>query len=662
MRGSITVFLSITLTVILALVCTLIESARISAIDARINGITYMGLDSTFAEYASPLFSDYGLLLLWSKEEDFRQRLENYCSYNLDMNKGIIIERNTDLYKINLDYIETHDIEYATDRNGKVFSEQVGEYMKYGVFEGIFENLITQIDLFNQGSRIKKFYDKIGELKDVFIKVEKELGDIKDSIEKIQSVKDSPRVLLDRMLNIADDIQENVKSGEDSSLLINDFKANYKILNENEDELTNCIRKIKENSEKYLNSTIVVRESVSKLKDELLNTEDVNDEEIGDLLRDLDFNGGDSYNILKNKEIIDTYVLKLKSLDNYLKKNNGDISEDRITNHLKDIKEIKESFADFDVNKLDITFEKNEDEEGENESILDFVKKLKDEGVLALVLKNPDDLSNETIETNDLPSLKFSNVDNQDSEDDLLKTGKDKLIYSEYLINHFGNYVNQIEETKLRYELEYLINEGNNDKENLSSVVDKLILIREGCNLMYLLKDPIKRSEALKLATTLVGAMGIPFLIPITQFLILSAWAYGESIIDVRDLLSGGKVEIFKNSSSWNLSLSGIKEIAGKGEGNKSKEGPGLTYKEYLRILLLMKDSDKQYYKTMDLIQLNICIRENPDFRIEDCINKVEVKSAYSAKPLFVTIPFVKSFFNYKSGVYNFEIIQGYEY
>ena len=81
LRSSITIYLSLMLVVIIALICTLIESGRVSAINARLRSITYMAADSVFAEFAQPVFDKYGVMLLWMDEEEFAGSFQNYVIF-----------------------------------------------------------------------------------------------------------------------------------------------------------------------------------------------------------------------------------------------------------------------------------------------------------------------------------------------------------------------------------------------------------------------------------------------------------------------------------------------------------------------------------------------------------------------------------------------------
>ena len=52
----------------------------------------------------------------------------------------------------------------------------------------------------------------------------------------------------------------------------------------------------------------------------------------------------------------------------------------------------------------------------------------------------------------------------------------------------------------LSYELEYMIGGKKLDEENLTSVVSRLLVIREGLNMIHILSDSKKRQEAQNLA------------------------------------------------------------------------------------------------------------------------------------------------------------------
>ena len=186
----------------------------------------------------------------------------------------------------------------------------------------------------------------------------------------------------------------------------------------------------------------------------------------------------------------------------------------------------------------------------------------------------------------------------------------------------------------MAYELEYILNGKTSDKENLKSTVNSLLLMREGLNLFSAWKDPVLSSQAETAAATLVGWTGVYPAIKLTQFTMIVGWSFAEAIVDVRTLLSGGNIPIIKNSESWTLEFSQIADFLDGDLFLTAKENNGLSYDEYLRLLLYAQGRSDRRYHTMDVIQLRMR-EKNPDFSMADCLGAVQVKASMKAAPIF---------------------------
>ncbi len=58
------------------------------------------------------------------------------------------------------------------------------------------------------------------------------------------------------------------------------------------------------------------------------------------------------------------------------------------------------------------------------------------------------------------------------------------------------------------------------------------------------------------MALTIASALAIPVASGIISAALIGCWAFAESVLDVRELLDGGKVALVKtDGSSWQLSL-----------------------------------------------------------------------------------------------------------
>lgn len=214
------------------------------------------------------------------------------------------------------------------------------------------------------------------------------------------------------------------------------------------------------------------------------------------------------------------------------------------------------------------------------------------------------------------------------------------VLFREYLLQHFPNYAEGTSGAALDYQAEYILGGKATDKNNLKYVVNRLLLIREGLNYAYCASDTQMSAQAGSLATTLTGFLGIPALTAATKHALLLAWAYGESLIDVRILLDGGKVPLMKSSGAWSLTLENLGRVTEILQSGAEDKKEGLTYKDYLRILLHMGKLSNQKMRALDLIQAQMrTVSGMENFKVENCIVAVEVLANYRCGQVFLGLP-----------------------
>ena len=154
-----------------------------------------------------------------------------------------------------------------------------------------------------------------------------------------------------------------------------------------------------------------------------------------------------------------------------------------------------------------------------------------------------------------------------------------------------------------------------------------MLLLREGINLTYLETDVQKNQEALTLALGVTSAIGNPELAEAVKHAILAAWAYAESVSDVRILLDGGHVSLIKTEAQWRTSLEHIGDCLNVSADETSREGLG--YESYLQILLWTVSEEKITMRAMNLIEKNL------DVRMDDMVSRISCSYEYEAVPLF---------------------------
>ena len=203
------------------------------------------------------------------------------------------------------------------------------------------------------------------------------------------------------------------------------------------------------------------------------------------------------------------------------------------------------------------------------------------------------------------------------------------VLLGEYVIDHFTDFTDGPKGGELDYELEYILAGRESDKGNLETVAKKLVMLRFVPNYIYLQTSSTKQAEARAAAGTLCTLLAVPAVTEAAAQGILLAWAYGESVMDVRSLLDGQKAAITKDDTNWQLSLSGLMKLGtdeDTGTGMDVQDGMG--YKDYMRMLLFLEGKERMSMRAMGIIEKNMqSIYGQPAFRIDYCAGRMEIRT-----------------------------------
>lgn len=261
---------------------------------------------------------------------------------------------------------------------------------------------------------------------------------------------------------------------------------------------------------------------------------------------------------------------------------------------------------------------------------------LKNSPTLNLVVEDPSGISGKAIMLGDRLAGREKAQGNLKPPD---VGSLDKLLFLQYLDGYFscgsGFASKGSQGHALQYELEYCVAGKGSDRENLEKTVKELLLIREAGNFMTIIQDGKKQALALEIATAAVGFTGLAPLVEAVKIGILLAWSYIESILDVRCLLSGGKIPLVKAVSDWKSDVSLGEEVLAEKDGEPESRESGLDYREYLQILLMLVPEQTLVWRAMDIVELNVAL-EKPSFRMDCQIHGVKAEGTYTAEPLFL--------------------------
>ena len=252
-------------------------------------------------------------------------------------------------------------------------------------------------------------------------------------------------------------------------------------------------------------------------------------------------------------------------------------------------------------------------------------------GILYLVTEDAQALSDKAIDSTELVGhrMKQGNVNSGNMKVQPSDGLWNRILFQEYLLRYLKCYGSGEGGGALDYQIEYLIAGKNYDTDNLQSVANRLSALREAANVIYLLTDAEKSMEIHEAAILACGLFALPELIPIMEAVILFGWAYAESLYDVKTLMDGGKVPLIKDKRSWHYAL----ENALWGNADDAPgEGNGLTYQDYLRILMTLTDLNTLTARAMDMVEADIRLTPgNARFRMDACYAGIEAVMSISS-------------------------------
>ena len=542
-----------------------------------------------------------------------KQTVESVIKKNIqdNINMADLNEPGLNFLGTNLVNLEVTGKEYLTKKGGQYFSNQIKSYIKYaGVMETV-ERLVKECETYENCN------DQNKNKCDLNIVVDVNKGELQELVENINSIVTGLKETKD-LSNKYDSVSQkieklqsdfNKKEGKKVLKEYRELMASIEIKSKDVDSAISKIEVYERKKEQFLKKNSYTSDAKDYMDTNLEILEKVRDE------------------IKRDKEL---NVLKIKKLDS------GNISKVKksISNMGKVISEMESL----------ITLESTE-EDRDNYSIFENLKDFIDSGVLSQVLENPENVSKNTLSGSNLPSTLKGKKNNS-----LSKEIKNKCVNALYAGLKFGNYNNPGKNTVLKYELEYIISGKDSDKENLASVVEKIVLAKTGINMAYLITDKEKMEQVSAIAASVAIVTGLPFLEPVAKGVLISAWSMAEAVNDMKILLSGGKVALTKAKGGWRTSIDNITN------GDKKEDSKGLSYKEYCQILIAVQNTGDSLYRIMDLIQINIQKRYNSEFLMSKSLTGFKLKATYETAPLFTAIPIVVNNLTEENNAYKYSM------
>lgn len=279
-----------------------------------------------------------------------------------------------------------------------------------------------------------------------------------------------------------------------------------------------------------------------------------------------------------------------------------------------------------DLSSQELPQRQNEEGEWENvalENPADAVASLRSLGILRLTVEDMDSISNASLEAGQRVSDRTLLQEGSDGMAYGAPTAPDKLLFREYLFQKMGCYTKTKEDSALQYQMEYLLNGDLDDFSNLEKTANKLCMLRFLFNYQFLAGNAVKKAEIKTVALALTAVTLKPELEPLVSKTLQFAWAYVESVQDVKRLLAGGKVPLKKTDADWQSQLANLAEFNKHLSGDSG--GRGMDYPGYLRIFACLTSDETLSRRAMDMVEADIRLTPgNESFRLDACIIRLD--------------------------------------
>ncbi len=256
-------------------------------------------------------------------------------------------------------------------------------------------------------------------------------------------------------------------------------------------------------------------------------------------------------------------------------------------------------------------------------------------GVLSMVTST-DTLSEESMNLETVPSHRDLNKGNMETASGNAVT--DKALFIDYLLTNYSYYGRDLKHDGMKYEIEHLISGKESDVQSLATVVEELMLIRESANYLTIIKNPTMVAQAGAIADILAGFTLNPAIIEVVKYAIIGAWAYIETILDIRLLLSGGTVPIIKTIDQWTSDVWHLSSFFDVNCKAKQCQG-GISYKDYLMGLMAVHNNSTLAMRACDIMENALNNTEDyKSVKVDNMIFAGDISIGYSAEEMFLSL------------------------
>ena len=668
-RGSISIYFTFSIVIIISVIMSVTEIARMNCQKLYLQIASDTALDSMASLYYRDLYEYYNLYGVEYKTIDMLKT--EYLSYmepyftDGDGNINNWYIATIDENRINL------DIKNLTENT--YFEKEILEYMKFKLlgkvvkFLGRDIEIKEEIDFEKMKDSALDVFDKVdkssiyNEIHEKYFNFEKDIKTLENYAKKIEDYVDKVNIRLNSVktmstsgsISNANSVLSKMEKLDSEITILKAALTNYR------NKMREFREKVLKSKESYENDKVTGKYDFDENQCAFIESEfeqfvsyvDENSEM--NTLIEIGFENCNNMKIVvaNDENEVRAFVDMLNSIEEQIE--SEERSEDKDSDYIRELKDerkelrdefsdflrdLKETYRDYKMEKINLVVStENHDEEM---NLLDKIVGFKNGLLINMVLD----------------SDRISEIENLDTDirDFDISSGSaavsiDKIIFGEYELDKFNYYMKDLNgeftasESK-NLEVERLIAGKKSDLENIKSVINKILLIRIAMDVLYIYKDSTKRTIVRNFTNGLFAGFS-PLLAEAMFLVVLTAWGTAQAVADVKKILKNKRVSFMHTDNTWTVSIDNLLEFASGTVGiddETDDTGISLNYKDYLRILLLITRQTDINSRMAGMIEKNLKVRQS-EFDFTKLIYAFDVNNTFFGKHFFTNFIFVEA-------------------
>ena len=667
-RGSISIYFVFAIVLIISVILSVTEIARINCQKLYLQIATDSALDSMASLYHRKLYKYYSLYGVEYRTLDMLETEYLEYMYPYFMSEDVPIN-NWYIADIDQDNINMEIKTLTDDYN---LEKEIVNYEKFKLIGKTIKFLGKEI-LFNENDN----NELIDEANNIFEEVEKSniYGEI---YERYFDFADDIKQLENYVKKIADYVDKvNSSINKVKTIGTSGSKSNAETVLKKFDDLYDKISNLYSNLTSFRSKMAsfrqVVNKSYDKYNDDRVSGKyEFNDEiiefvesEFEHFLAFVDENSDMNKAVEEGfrncrdlTEIVDQdyqnieeYVMEHENLEEMLKEarrqRGDDYDSDEVKSIREDIRDLTSEISDFlkdvketykEVHMEQVRIVVSTTNHSDKENLLNKLIGFKN-GLLINLVLDSNVLSNISSEAINYSSFNMMSKNNS--------VTLEKILIGEYELDKF-NYFNKELNDEItpsgskKYEVERLITGKQDDLSCIKDVVNQILLIRIAMNVLHIYKSTEKRRLARQFTAAIFSGFS-PLMVEVMFLVMITAWGTAQSIADLKKIMKNKRVKFMHDDNTWTVSVDSILRIAG-GQiadiGDDDDHGIAFNYKDYLRILLFKTRQSDINARMASIIERNIK-DEQESFDFNKMVYSFLVENRFFCRHKFTNFVFV---------------------